>query len=219
MSFDVAQVTRRQFKRFLVDSPLVRIEPGERPGACPPSGLGSFHQQYWLDGVQRSDHAGPLVASLQPLGPDEHALSTAARQIEQARNSMLVGDTVHFWPTSSTRAGFNNATPDDWLAAQPDARRCRWEAGSRSHDAAVVCLGAGQLIAVAVVDILPGSLSSKYFFWDPGYAWLSPGRLSALLEIEWVRAAGAACPGLRYYMMGFYIATCPKMSYKVCFAL
>jgi len=74
---------------------------------------------------------------------------------------------------------------------------------------------AGQLIAVAVVDILPRSLSSKYFFWDPGHAWLSPGRLSALLEIEWVRAAGAACPGLRYYMMGFYIATCPKMSYKV----
>jgi len=75
------------------------------------------------------------------------------------------------------------------------------------------------LIAVAVVDILPGSLSSKYFFWDPGHAWLSPGRLSALLEIEWVRAAGAACPGLRYYMMGFYIATCPKMSYKVCTTL
>ena len=77
-------------------------------------------------------------------------------------------------------------------------------------------LSAGQLIAVAVVDILPASLSSKYFFWDPGHAWLSPGRLSALLEIEWVRAAGAACPSLRYYMMGFYIATCSKMSYKAC---
>jgi len=49
---DGAQVTRRQFKRFLVDSPLVRVEPDERPGACPPSGLGSFHQQYWLDGMQ-----------------------------------------------------------------------------------------------------------------------------------------------------------------------
>ena len=73
---------------------------------------------------------------------------------------------------------------------------------------------AGQLVAVAVVDILPESLSSKYFFWDPGHAGLSPGRLSALLEIEHVRAAGAACPGLRYYMMGFYIATCSKMSYK-----
>ena len=50
----VAQVTRRQFKRFLVDSPLVRVEPGERPGACPPSGLGSFHQQYWLDGALKN---------------------------------------------------------------------------------------------------------------------------------------------------------------------
>ena len=67
---------------------------------------------------------------------------------------------------------------------------------------------------MAVVDILPGSLSSKYFFWDPGHAWLSLGRLSALLEIEWVRAAGAGCPSLRYYMMGFFIASCSKMSYK-----
>ena len=28
--------------------------------------------------------------------------------------------------------------------------------------------GAGQLIAVGVVDVLPRCLSSVYFFWDPG---------------------------------------------------
>lgn len=40
--------------------------------------------------------------------------------------------------------------------------------------------GAGKLIAVGVVDILPRCLSSKYFFWDPACAALAPGRFSAL---------------------------------------
>jgi arginine-tRNA-protein transferase len=34
-------------------------------------------------------------------------------------------------------------------------------------------------------------LSSKYFFWDPDYAWLSLGRYGALREIDWVRQAHA----------------------------
>jgi len=58
-------------------------------------------------------------------------------------------------------------------------------------------------------------LSSKYFFWDPDHAWLSLGRYGALREISWVadqHAAGAA--DLRYYYLGYYIHTCPKMAYK-----
>ncbi|GAB4815765.1 hypothetical protein N2152v2_002811 [Parachlorella kessleri] len=45
------EVTASSFKRFLCDSPL-RLAPPEEypPGACPPCGFGSFHQQYWLDG-------------------------------------------------------------------------------------------------------------------------------------------------------------------------
>lgn len=58
-------------------------------------------------------------------------------------------------------------------------------------------------------------LSSKYFFWDPEYAWLSLGRYGALREISWVaeeHAAGAA--ELEYYYLGYYIHTCSKMAYK-----
>ena len=35
----------------------------------------------------------------------------------------------------------------------------------------------GKLVAVGVVDVLPLSLSSKYFFWDPEYAFLSLGKV------------------------------------------
>jgi arginine-tRNA-protein transferase len=62
---------------------------------------------------------------------------------------------------------------------------------------------------------VPRCLSSKYFFWDPDHAWLSLGRYGALREISWVasqHAAGAAA--FRYYYLGFYIHSCPKMAYK-----
>ncbi len=49
----IAQVTRQSFKRFLIDSPF-KATPADAwpPGHSPPCGLGSFHQQYWLDGKQ-----------------------------------------------------------------------------------------------------------------------------------------------------------------------
>ena len=58
---------------------------------------------------------------------------------------------------------------------------------------------AGVLVAVAVLDVLPRCLSSKYVFWDPDLAHLSLGKLTALREIAWVQAAARACPRLHYY--------------------
>lgn len=72
----------------------------------------------------------------------------------------------------------------------------------------------GKLFAVGVVDILPQCLSSVYLFFDPGYAALSPGVLTAVKEIEWVRQTCLATPRLQYYVMGYYIHTCEKMAYK-----
>lgn len=76
----------------------------------------------------------------------------------------------------------------------------------------------GVLVAVGVVDILPGCLSSKYFFWDPDLAPLALGKVSAMLEIDWLLAANTFCPNLKYYYMGYFIYTCPKMRYKTEFA-
>ena len=70
------------------------------------------------------------------------------------------------------------------------------------------------LVAVGVVDILPRCLSSKYFFWDPDFAPLALGKVSALMEIEWVQKAARSYPDLQYYYMGYYIQSCPKMRYK-----
>lgn len=72
----------------------------------------------------------------------------------------------------------------------------------------------GKLIAVGVIDILPHCVSSKYFFYDPDYMFLSLGTYSALREIYFIRSLHRGCSEIKYYYMGFYIHTCPKMKYK-----
>ena len=76
----------------------------------------------------------------------------------------------------------------------------------------------GRLVAVGVVDVLPKCLSSKYFFWEPSFAWASLGKLGALREIEWVRRAANESDTLRHYYLGYYIHDCPKMRYKAEYA-
>lgn len=75
----------------------------------------------------------------------------------------------------------------------------------------------GTLFAVGVVDILPKCLSAVYLFYDPDFAKLSPGTLSAVKEVEWVKKASTVFPSLRFYYMGYYIHSCPKMRYKAAF--
>jgi len=73
----------------------------------------------------------------------------------------------------------------------------------------------GHLVAVGVVDILPNSLSSVYSFYDPVLSKvLQLGTITALREIEWVKRASVFRPELKYYYLGFYIHSCPKMRYK-----
>lgn len=73
----------------------------------------------------------------------------------------------------------------------------------------------GELIAVGVVDILPKCLSSVYVFYDPDRPELNMGKITALFEIQWVQYMyHNYIRNLRYYYMGYYIHSCPKMRYK-----
>jgi arginine-tRNA-protein transferase len=66
-----------------------------------------------------------------------------------------------------------------------------------------------QLIALAVLDVLPSGLSSVYFIYDPEYKSLSLGKVSALIEMKFSEQLG-----LDWYYMGYYIQDCHKMRYK-----
>lgn len=66
-----------------------------------------------------------------------------------------------------------------------------------------------KLVAIGVVDLLPESLSSVYFIWDPECAHLGLGNLGALFEIALARKYNRP-----FYYMGYYIHNCVKMRYK-----
>jgi arginine-tRNA-protein transferase len=66
-----------------------------------------------------------------------------------------------------------------------------------------------QLLAVAVMDVLPQGLSSVYTFFDPEYASLSPGRFALLWQIN-----EAQRRHLPHLYLGYWIKDCQKMLYK-----
>ena len=68
----------------------------------------------------------------------------------------------------------------------------------------------GQLAAVAVVDIVSDGLSAVYTFFDPDFADYSPGVYAVLWQIETARQWG-----LEYLYLGYWIADCRKMRYKI----
>lgn len=69
-----------------------------------------------------------------------------------------------------------------------------------------------KLIAVAVTDTLPNSLSAIYTFFDPDYADFSLGTLMVLKQVELAKKQNKS-----FIYLGYYIAECDKMNYKTRF--
>jgi arginyl-tRNA--protein-N-Asp/Glu arginylyltransferase len=70
----------------------------------------------------------------------------------------------------------------------------------------------GELVAVAVTDVLPHGLSAVYTFYAPEFAGRSLGTCAILRQIEWARR-----DGLPHLYLGYWIAGHPKMDYKARF--
>jgi arginine-tRNA-protein transferase len=70
----------------------------------------------------------------------------------------------------------------------------------------------GQVIGVAVVDILIDGYSAIYTFFDPDYAHLSLGTYAILWQIQ-----AAKEKTLPFLYLGYFIKACTKMSYKTAF--
>ena len=70
----------------------------------------------------------------------------------------------------------------------------------------------GTLVGVALMDEVPGAVSLVYCFYDPAWRDRSPGTFSVLTQIEYARK-----DGLEFAYLGYWIAACQSMSYKVRF--
>ncbi len=66
-----------------------------------------------------------------------------------------------------------------------------------------------ELVAVAVTDLLPHSLSATYTFFAPEFAQRSLGKQAIIAQIELAKQSQR-----QFLYLGYYIAQCHKMAYK-----
>jgi len=71
---------------------------------------------------------------------------------------------------------------------------------------------AGQLVAVALTDVMPDGLSMVYSFYDPEMGPRSLGNFMILDHIARARQIGAG-----YLYLGYWVKNSPKMAYKIGF--
>jgi len=67
----------------------------------------------------------------------------------------------------------------------------------------------GRLVGVGLVDEMPGSISSTYFYFDPEFGRLSLGVYSALCEISLASQLGKS-----YVYFGYRVLGCKSLIYK-----
>ena len=69
--------------------------------------------------------------------------------------------------------------------------------------------GGGQLLAVAVTDVVDSAVSAVYTFYDPDLDERGLGTLAILKQIEWARSTGRT-----HLYLGYWIDGHRKMDYK-----
>lgn len=69
-----------------------------------------------------------------------------------------------------------------------------------------------QLIAIAVMDTLPGALSAVYTFFDPDFSTRGLGIYAVLWQLHYAQQRG-----LDWVYLGYWIEDCAKMDYKANF--
>jgi len=74
----------------------------------------------------------------------------------------------------------------------------------------------GKLVAVGNVDITKTIFNSQYLIYDPDYAFLCLGVVSAVHELEYMAMVREQFnPELQYYQLGEIVLDCPKVNYKM----
>ncbi len=69
-----------------------------------------------------------------------------------------------------------------------------------------------KLVGVDLIDILEDGISSIYFYYDPGYAHLSLGIYSLLVQIDIAKRLG-----LDWIYLGYWVKGCASFAYKSSF--
>ncbi|VDM24764.1 unnamed protein product [Hydatigera taeniaeformis] len=172
----------------------------------------------------RDDAVHTLDIRLYPCAPLSFELeATLDEEYKLYRNYQV---SVHgASPASLSREAFNEFLVESTLASAHDAAAETAGAPQFGSYHQQYWLDGNTLIAVGVLDLVPGCLSSVYFFYHPDYAFLSLGTYSALREIAFVRhlhqkyaSVVPSYADFTQYYMGYYVHSSPKMRYKAQFS-
>ena len=103
------------------------------------------------------------------------------------------------------------ATRKDWpqRVAEPVDYLLTFVQGHQDYGHEILFFDQRQLVAVALVDVLPRAVSAVYTFYDPAARWRSPGVYSVLREMELARSRGVP-----FVYLGYRVAANLSMSYK-----
>ncbi|KAJ1979160.1 Arginyl-tRNA--protein transferase 1 [Dimargaris verticillata] len=209
---DSSRWTRERYNQFLCVSPLRSQHfdgtGADEPASSPPSSL-SPEPTDSDDLCEKSPYSQAQARPV-PMASTPSAVPPAGSDDDE--EAIWRGSLAHSLHSVSSTATVTSATTP--------------VTASRASLANITAYGTyhqkyyldSTLIAVGVIDILPNFVSSVYLFYNPDYSSLSLGHYCALREIAFTKHLRLAHPtllhNLRYYNMGYYIHSCPKMSYK-----
>jgi arginyl-tRNA--protein-N-Asp/Glu arginylyltransferase len=147
------------------------------------------------------------VAAFAPNKSQRRIQNKNSNVIMVAQRPTITDDHVRLW--------------NDYHSFMRDHRGWRGEHISKAEYAEVFLLGdfefareflyydSGRLVAIGLVDVLPRSISSIYFFHEPAYRERALGVYSVLSEISFARQYG-----LEFNYLGYWVSECQSSSYK-----
>jgi arginine-tRNA-protein transferase len=100
----------------------------------------------------------------------------------------------------------------DYYSVDAESYHDLYVKGYESYGNEVQYYYEGNLVGVDLIDYLDDGISANYFYYDPDFAHLSLGTYSLLKEVEMARARG-----LKWIYLGYYVAECKSLHYKIFF--
>ena len=118
-----------------------------------------------------------------------------------SKNHLSVFDSYHRHMSNKKDWSFQTTTAEHYYHS--------FVVGHEEYGKEVLYFDNDQLVGVDLIDILEDGISSIYFYYDPKYSHLSPGKLSLLNQIRFAKELKK-----KWIYLGYYVEGCSSLNYK-----
>ena len=117
------------------------------------------------------------------------------------REHLQLFDKYHRFMHKKKGWSFSHTTPQHYYNS--------FVTGHENYGKEILYYDKDKLIAIDLIDILEDGISSIYFYYDPHYGYLSPGKLSLLYQIKYAKQTMK-----KWIYLGYYVKDCSSLNYK-----